>query len=396
MKKFLFLFAISFLAIGFAKSQNKIEWLYSNDIEKLLKNDTTHFKMLIAQKQFNLIGDYANSLKYADMIKIKVDSEKPLNWLEHFTNPKDFKTVSAKDYLVEKLKNEKIIVIAEEKYNPLARVFFATIMKDLYVSGFKYFSHQYLYTNDSTIAKYKYPTQNTYTIPDELHLGNLIREALSNGFSIFPLETDKSYLQQIDKNNERANIIKSVFDMDPNAKIVIFMNIQDGFKGNDANNVKGVLDLVKDKTGITAFTINTAALYEHHFKSLENSNYSKIKAEEPSFLVDKSEKLLGAKNGNMVYDAVLYFPKSKYEDGRPNWLKQKESKFTYFINANKISVNYPVLVKAFKINEEKGELLPYDVIELKSATDKKALLLKNGEYYFEAINKNGDKNTFQK
>ena len=396
MKKILFAFAFLFLSIGFAKSQNKIEWMFSNDIEKALKNDTTHYKMLLAQKQYLLIGDYANSLKYADMIKLKVETEKPINWLEHFTNPKDYKAVPAKDYIIEKLKNEKIIVIAEEKYNPLARVFFANIMKDLYVNGFKYFTHQYLYTNDSTLAKYKYPTQNTYTIPEEIQLGNLIREALSNGMNIFPLETDKTFLNQIDKNNERANIIKSVLDMDPNAKIIVFMNEKDAYKGTDVNNVKGILDLVKDKTGITPYTINAVALYEHHFKRLENPNYAKIKAEEVSFLVDKSDKPLIAKNSNMTFDAVLYFPKNEYIDARPNWLNVKEKRNSYIIGQNRISIDYPVLVKAFKINEEKGELLPFDIVEIKSQTDKKALLLKNGEYYFEIINKNRAKNTFQK
>lgn len=396
MKKFLFAFALIFLSIGFAKSQNRIEWMFSNDIEKALKNDTTHYKMLLAQKQYLLIGDYANSLKYADMIKLKVETEKPINWLEHFTNPKDYKAVPAKDYIIEKLKNEKIIVIAEEKFNPLARVFFANIMKDLYVNGFKYFTHQYLYTNDSTLAKYKYPTQNTYTIPEEIQLGNLIREALSNGMNIFPLETEKEFLNLLDKNNERANIIKSVFDMDPNAKIIVFMNEKDAFKGTDANNVKGILDLIKDKTGITPYTINAVALYEHHFKKLENSNYAKIKAEEVSFLIDKSEKPLIAKNGNMNFDAVLYFPKTQNIDNRQSWLTLKDKKQAYYVHVNKISIDYPVIVTAYKINEEKGNLLPYDVIEMKSATDKKALLLKNGEYFFEATNKNGDKNSFQK
>ena len=71
-------------------------------------------------------------------------------------------------------------------------------------------------------------------------------------------------------------------------------------------------------------------------------------------------------------DVYVFHPRTSLKYGRPEWLFTKYK--SEFIN-NKIEISYPVIAKAFLLEENVEITTPIDVIEIKSTNDSIALAL---------------------
>lgn len=142
-------------------------------------------------------------------------------------------------------------------------------------------------------------------------------------------------------------------------------------------------------SGINPLTIDQVALTEHYDSTKENPYFKLIDLKYHAIFVDSTENVFHVKENCKEVDLTVYHPRSQWIHGRPNWVF-KNNRTPYFITQTFDS--YPVQIHAYLDNEKYSGFNPYeyavpfDIIELVSKNDKKALSLKKGKYILIVIN----------
>lgn len=346
-------------------------------------------------KLYSYIGEYQKALEVWDNKRNHIANYPIIN--------NKFKAVSAIDYIENKAKTEQIIIINEAHYQPYHRVFTKMLLQKLYNQGFRYFSAETLTHFDTLrLNKSKFPILTSGYYTTEPCYGNLIREALKIGFKVFAYETnvlDTSENKIEKREQEQAKNIKKILDQDSNAKIFIHC----GF-GHLTEwciiEPKLMGCLIREYTGINPYTIDQVCNTERYsrksetpfYKSVNNIDYSlstfykSNNIIDYSIFIDSNDNVLNEKN---LYDLAVFLPRTKYINGRPNWMFDNERK-AYSVDS--ISDTYPCLIKAYienEFNQKVNKGIPYDVIELKNNSIKKCLSLKNGNYILEIEDSKG-------
>jgi hypothetical protein len=331
-------------------------------------------------EQLFYIGDYKTGLQFHDIaVDIVNGSYNYRNSPNDSSKIKGYSTFPAKEYIIKKSKNEKIIIINESHHQPMHRTFTTSLLKDLYLNGFKYLAVETL-TNDSLINYNlnhdKYPKTNSGYYSKEPQYGNLIRVALEIGFELIAYDditNRREYMQAL-------NIKKQTFDKDPNAKVLIHCGYGHGYEDMRDSLMGGWLAQL---TGINPLTIDQVTLSEHSDRMYENEYYGTTYSNISAVFLEKTNVNASFKipEGIIGYDMSIYHPRTKYVNGRPDWLNLTGEKKYYFPCENKeISILYPLLVRAYLHSENPKSAVPYDCIEITSEKDKTALLLKPGKY----------------
>ena len=356
---------------------------YSAKIFENLLKDTLNFA---AATDLSFIGEYEQALIIWDRDEDKIfppnltaDEEK------YFSN---FKAVNAKDLILEKAKTEQIILINEAHQQPYHRVFTTSLLHELYKAGFRYFSAETISNYDISLKelqKNKYPTINSGYYTREPLYANLIREAINEGFEIFGYETtrlgndDSSgiNLREIDQ----ARNIKKILDKDPKAKILIHCGWGHIVEAPYPGWGKAMAGRLYEYTGINPFTIDQTKLTEHSSPEYQNPYWTSINLDYYAMFVDSIGQIFYGPQKYKQYDARVYHPKTKWLHGRPHWVFEN-NRMPYYIK-EKITLTFPCLVFAFipKEKKENNDAIPFDIIELKNAADKKALSLIKGQHY---------------
>ncbi len=344
--------------------------------------DTLNYQ---AAQDLSYIGEYEKMLAIWDKDEQKPSVSLIPEQTKHFSR---FKAVNAKDLILEKAKTEQIIIINEAHQQPYHRVFTTSLLHELYAAGFRYFGAETITNHKKSIEeiqKNKYPTINSGYYTREPLYGNLIREAINEGFDIFGYETKRPgsgdssgiNLREVDQ----AKNIKKILDKDPKAKILIHCGWDHIVEAPYPSWGKAMAGRLYEYTGINPFTIDQIKLTEHSSSEFQNPYWSSINLDYYAMFVDSAGQTFFGPQENKQYDARVYHPKTKWLYGRPHWVF--ENNRTPYLIVEKIALTFPCLVFAF-IPKEKNEnenAIPFDIIEMKTSTDKKALSLKKGQQF---------------
>lgn len=370
------------------------EFKFSDQIKKELTQE--ELRSARASWYYSYIGQYQKAMDtYPD-----VDTRHGFDQLSkedslYFTT---FKAVNAFDYILERARDEQIIIINEAHHKPIHRVFTRQLLFGLYEAGFNYFGLECLASNvinpeiewllmDSLLQERGYPFQSyfTGTYTTEPQMGHLIREGIKVGFQLFAYERYKKG----DRERMQAEHIKRILDKDPHAKILVHCGwdhlLEDTIQ--TSGKLKWMAWHLKHLTGIDPFTINQDFLTEGK-KGKEAKLFTLIDESESSvFINDQGEPFNGPTGWNK-FDVLVYHPRSKYQRNRPDWLLSVEGHHLVEIDKNKIELDFPVIVKAYHPGE-RLEATPWDVVELADALDNSALVLPQGRFILKLINPEG-------
>jgi len=159
--------------------------------------------------ELSYIGEYKKVLETWD----KDDREPPALTQTQVKDFLKYKPVDAKDFIIQKAKTEQIIILNEAHQQPYHRVFTTSLLADLYKQGFRYFGAETISEWDSVLNKRKYPTLNSGYYTQEPCYGNLVREALRIGYTVFTYEstikktdTEENKLKKFKKDIDIKNI----------------------------------------------------------------------------------------------------------------------------------------------------------------------------------------------
>lgn len=331
-----------------------------------------------AARDLSAMGDYKNTLVVWDSGETKPAKLYPQDSVYYL----QFKPRNAKDYIIERAKNEQIIILNEAHHQPYHRVFTESLLHDLYKLGYRFFGGETINQHDSVLNERKYPVVFSGTYSKEPRYGNMIRTALQEGYYVFAYEADfdnHAIVSSKEREIQQARHIKSILDTNPKAKIIIhcgFGHLVETELGGDWE--KAMAGRLKEYTGIDPFTIDQVELTERSSIEYDDPFFKMINLDYYAVFINQFGKPYNDPPLRDQYDISVYHPRTKWINGRPNWAFEG-GKQPYFIN-DQINIVFPCLVLAYCEGEDISIAVPTDVIELKNKDDKTALALKKGNY----------------
>jgi len=343
----------------------------------------------------SFIGDYRAALQYVDRNAPAMPTISKADSL-YFLR---FRPRNAREYILARAGGERIVMINEAHHVPLHRVFTLSLLAGLYKQGYRYLGAETLSEGDQGLAKRGYPvtsltdyTSNSGYYTAEPQYGNLIREALRLGFTVFAYDAfpdvpPADFARQ--REVQQARNIQKILQTDPTAKILIhagYDHIREDSLGGSWG--KAMAGRVKEFTGIDPFTINQEKLSEKSAPSFENPYYKLVHASEASVFQNKEGQVFAGPPGTSLFDVRVYHPPTHYQYGRPNWLLLNGRRKSRIVNQRDNSLAYPCLVFAYRKEEDSRFAVAADIIELRTPQDRTALILDPGRYLlrFQASN----------
>jgi len=400
MKKLLLSSLLS-SSLLFANAQNlppASVYKFSSIIDSIFKQDSSPYKYDIAASDYLLIGEYQTSLKLFELINNKdrkiPNKEQTEMILKEFRKTlSGYKSISAKQYILQEAKKTSILIVNESHHKPLHRLFMESLLPELYLQGYTMIGMEALY-NTETFRDKKYPLLNNGIYIKEPCFGNMIRAALDQGYTLFGYETKRN-VNGKDREIDQAENIKKVIDQNPNKKMIIYCGYAHAQEDSTHNQWEfAMAERVKRLTGVNPLTIDQTELMEYATPEFDNFFRQTISLDYPAVFIDEKGNAFNRANPIGIYDAHVYHPDTKYINGRPDWLLTNNKK-TVAIH-DRITIGFPCLVFAYKDGEDIEQAIPVDVIELKDKNDtKKLILYKNTRYKILIKNIAGEKQMVQ-
>jgi hypothetical protein len=365
--------------VSFAQERFGGEKIYkfSKEILDSLK-EGDQAQLAKAAQDFSFIGDYKKALEFEGKTRQPFGDIKKDDSI-YF---KKFHPVDAAEFIVKRAEKEQIIIINEAHHVPYHRIFITSILKGLYEKGFRYYGAETLDFADSTINQRGYPLVNSGYYVVEPQFGNLIREALNLGFTLFTYEarTLDSFSSPKQREIEQAKNIQQILKKNPSAKILIhagYDHIREDSLGGAWE--KAMALRLRELTGINPFTINQEVLTERAIPSLENPFYKMLSVSVPCVLIDDQGNIFSGPQGSSYYDVRLCHPRTRYINGRPHWLSFGTKKYVR-LRKKDLTVGFPCLLQAYNENEDPDAAVPVDVVEITEKESPKPLILTPGKY----------------
>jgi hypothetical protein len=370
------------------------------EIDKLTDDkEIKRFLYGIIAEELSFLGNYKESLLYSDKYgygEIHNKNKSGENLDEYM--PKD-----AVSYIESIAANNQVIFINEAHHIPMHRAFSILLLNVLYKKGFRYFAAETLNSFDKKLNNRGYPLINTsgYYSNEPIY-GDLIRTALSLGYTIIPYEAEVSCkyslpmlsetaakrdsehvkCQNNREYNQALNLYKRILKKDPKAKIFVhagYGHIKK--KGNDTWNPMG--KNFQEITGITPYTIDQESMREHSTPDYESDTYKYIikkhQIKHPTILLNTDSEIWVEKEYLGAYDLQIFHPRTRFIHGRPNWLLLNGVRNTYTLNNINTDGKFPYLVSAYYKNEDQFAV-PIDRLILLNKNSARVLVLPKGEF----------------
>jgi len=387
--KFLTILFLFLTANIVAQSENEV-YRFSIDIANTIEKDTVAWKYQMGANAYAFIGNFQKTREtwernFGGAVVQKMTEQDSLYFME-------FTPICAKNYIIERSKNEQIVIINEAHTFPNHRTFTHSLLQGLYDNGFRYLGLEALF--DTLINERQFPIMESGHYTKEPEFGNLIYTALKIGFTLFGYEAPNN-LQGREREIVQAQNIVSFMEKHPNAKILIHCGHDHVIKGTPRNASweKAMAGRLKEFTQIDPFTIDQTQFAERSDKKYNHPLIAMLNKDFPVILIDENGNLFnGARNSNRV-DCIIIHPITRYINNRPNWLLMNGNRKKYHIEKSKIT-QYPLLVFAYRKNEFDKNGVPADIIEIYENENVSPLILGKGDY--EIIIKDKNYNTINR
>jgi hypothetical protein len=401
MKKYfiflsLYLFFFSFTKKIYSQDLTIAEkdYLFSFEIKDALENKK--MGTYRAAEFYSFIGDYQMSVETfgngSNSWGFDSVTCKKMEYLKKFA-PKN-----AEDYILAKAKDYRIVIFNEAHHIPLHRVFLKNMLGKLKLQGFNALGlealtncknvpegFQHLCDNDSLLNQRGYPInlQSAGPYTQEPQMANLIRIAHQEKYKIFSYEKFGPT-----RELDQAKYITEYLEENPNDKLIILCGYAHLFESFLPDYDKRMAVFLKELTGIDPLTIDQCILTEGN-PERNVEFYKWMNFDEATVFVNENNEPFNGWHEIAPFDMVVYHPRTQYVHGRPHWLINQDGYTLYYLDKDKITLDFPVLVKVW--NKKEPEIAtPIEVIEVKSRSDNSVLVLPKGEYLVkvEDVNKN--------
>lgn len=342
------------------------------------------------------------------------DADKSWDVAFHFQSPNKvykssalarMKPVDALDFIEQQADGHRWIMLGEEHVKPQTRSILIPLLRRLCKKGFRVFAAE-TFDEHATerIGKLGYPDYEfgTYTADPVFAAG--VREAVRLGYKIVPYESydepkdlpanDPEAAQNFRERQQAEHLKTRIFDKDPNAKVIVWAGRAHIYEGTDkdpsGSEWKPMAHEFKQLTGQDPLTVYLATYFEHSERRLERPEYlwatDRGLVKGPTVFVGKDGKAFGA-----MFDAQVFFPRTTYIQGRPDWMANEMARTPHEIPDALIKPEGRQLAQVFA----KGEpitAIPIDQVLIQPNQPVPALMLPKGEYWMRVLDAEGREN----
>lgn len=359
----------------------------SKDIIAEKDSNQNAFALQIAATNFAFQGDYRQALK---------------TWNEQRPNQKEIKltefdslflakskVISAKEYILEKSKEEEIIILNELHHNSSHRKFARSLLKGLYDNGYRYLGLEAL--DDNQINDRKFATIESGYYTSEPEFGNFIKEALDLGFTLFGYEASETDNWDTDKWKNReiaqAQNIYKFMQNHTDGKYFIYCGAGHAFEGDNNGRGKSMAGVLADLTKINPLTIDQNR-YSDKGENRYNQPLSKlVQSNVPSILINSDKTIFRSNSTSYETDISIIQPIINFEKIDSSWLNE-DVQIEVEIPTEK-TINYPALLLIYRKGELEMNGIPTKIIEL--ANNQKKIFVKKGNYDYLIIDSKNNK-----
>ena len=403
MKIIYFLLSLSFLLMTFNSAAQefeniefKVQYNFNSTIESNVEKDTVPWKYQMAAWEYSSKGDYFNALKKWDRELAQYNLRNPYTNEQVDSLNKIYRATNAIEYILNASDSNQIIIINEAHHNSRHRVFTQSLLKDLFEKGYTNLGLEALGNGkylDSTLNERQYPIQSTGFYTNDPNFGTMIRTALEIGFYVFPYESTVESFDPIVREKEQAKNIQIEIEKKPNEKFLIHCGFDHVFEGKHGAFEKTMAGRLFEYTQIDPFTIDQIEFSERSQEKYNSPILNAIKINEPSILLDQDDMPYKFFKGESYTDVAIFYPKTKLKDDRPEWIFGDGVK-NVKIDLSLLDMNYPLMVLAFKANENPSNAVPLDILEIDETGIPCILALKRGRYSIVVYSKSEEAKKF--
>jgi hypothetical protein len=139
------------------------------------------------------------------------------NWTKIITDSNALASnEGAINYLIEKCKNERVVMLNENHFAPNNRILASILLDSLAKYGFNYFAAEAIF--DSNLNNRNFANANSGFYTREPMFANLIRKAVENGYNVFGYD----YYTNNREKEEAQNIYEQTFARDTAIKLFVY------------------------------------------------------------------------------------------------------------------------------------------------------------------------------
>lgn len=356
-----------------AQESNEV-YLFSRDLAARLEKDTLAWKYQIGATEYSFGGYYHKALETWD--RNGGGRRKLTNADTAFVST--FQKRNAREYILERSKKERLIILNEAHHNSRHRVFTASLLEGLYRNGYRFLGLEAL--ADSLVMKRGFPVMESGYYTQESQMANLIYEAMKLGFTVFGYEADENAGGK-DREIGQASNIARLMAANPQAGFLIHCGYDHGIEGtpNDPSWEKSMAGRLKEMTAINPFTIDQVAYSEKGNPDYTSSFVGMMGTDYPLILTRADGQLFNGPVVNDQVDCRIIHPFTREIGQRPDWLRMG-GKRKEFRMAKKDIPSFPVLVLAYRKGEWEKKGVPADLVEVLDEKNIPSLILSPGNY----------------
>lgn len=320
----------------------------------------------------------------------------------------------AKDALLRKADQQQVLMLNEAHHVPAHRAFAIGLLDELYKKGYRHLALETLnYKDTAALKTRKYPVYESGFYQREPLYGELIRQALRKGFTLLAYESevecsfitgkDDDYCNRFRDSIQAVNLATWV-QKNPRKKLVVYAGY-DHIHEQANGGWKHMAQFFQEMTGIDPYTIDQVQMNEKLGRNLEDPRYkaltafkniqTPVVAHEDDSLWSHSQKV----------DVTVFHPRYMNKMGTLPRFEDKSNRQGFYLLNNK---RRPLLISrapseargsellpegtsmimAYYQNET-GNRVPADVVELKKDQQETILFLYPGAYEVVYLNQQG-------
>ncbi len=374
MKKHLIYLALTAFSVTGVYAQKPEEpYKFSKAIEAAIANDTVSWKYQTGAVNFTFTGEYKRTLLTWDKAvpprvytPTRTDS----------TILATFRIKNAKEYILDRSREEQLILINEAHHDPKHRTFTRSLLEGLYKNGYRYLGLEALF--DTTINQRKYATLESGYYTAEPEFGNLIHEALRIGFVLFGYEATGGKNGK-EREIEQAKNIQAFMSQNTAGKYLIHCGFDHVFEKEVRNWEKAMAGRLKEYTKIDPFTIDQVKFSEKSQPAFGHYFLYATTEKQPFVLISPQGEAFNGLSEPKQTDLAIIHPISDYLHDRPHWTSFDKTPFVLPPTQLR-NFPYPLQALAYRTGEYENNGIPADVIELANPSVNKFLYLKKGKY----------------
>ena len=326
---------------------------------------------------------------------------------EHALNNHDVQRVNqltghdAVEYILDKAKGEKLVIINEMHHSAQHRVFTKQLLDGLWNEGFTHLGLEALGNDpvlDSMMQYDRYPIripEMQITYAEEPQFSELVRKGFDLGFQVFPYSmTSQQRKERATLSDRRArrlyrdlsmarNII-AILNADTDARLLIHCgyahaveSIQD--RHYNLGKEKWLAAFIKEMTGIDPLTIDQTILTDR--TPIASHPFYYTREVDRATIFEDQYGIPFRPNTYFNTDLFVWHPSYHYDRGRPGWLIDQLGYESVHVKIKEVP-DYPFLILA-QYEHEDVRAVPADVIEVQDEQElmEKVLVLRKGFGY---------------